>query len=186
MTTQLPHFNLVAAWVGILLGFISGLYLGLNFHRENWLGGYGSFKRRLYRLGHISFFGLAAVNFMFYVSVERLSPQSPLLGPAGWAFIMGAVSMPVCCLIMAHFPKGHALFAIPVISLLLGGAFTITILTRAHPSSRSAELQSVAAQICSRPASGGAGAHRPLTASMNSKTPSSLANYQPLIPRNAS
>jgi hypothetical protein len=48
--------NLLAAWVGILMGFLSGLALGLCFHRENWLGGYGSFKRRLYRLAHISLF----------------------------------------------------------------------------------------------------------------------------------
>src|SRR5438552_18472546 len=100
-TVQTPQLNLVFAWLGIVLGFISGLYLGLNFHRDNWLGGYGSFKRRLYRLGHISFFGLAIVNFMFYFTVRALSSFNPAAAWASWAFIIGAVSMPLCCLIMA-------------------------------------------------------------------------------------
>ena len=42
--------NLFLAWLWILLGFVTGMVLGLFFHHENWLGGYGSFKRRMYRL----------------------------------------------------------------------------------------------------------------------------------------
>ncbi len=45
----MAQLNLLLAWIGILLGFISGSLLGLRFLREDWLGGYGSFKRRLYR-----------------------------------------------------------------------------------------------------------------------------------------
>src|SRR6266436_1502559 len=63
---RIIQLNLIAAWSGILAGFVSGLLLGLFFHREDWLGGFGSFKRRLYRLAHISLFGLAIVNLMFY------------------------------------------------------------------------------------------------------------------------
>ncbi len=37
------NLNLFLAWLWILLGFVSGMVLGLFFHRENWLGGYGSF-----------------------------------------------------------------------------------------------------------------------------------------------
>ena len=32
--------NLIAAWSAILLGLVSGLVMGLFFHRENWLGGF--------------------------------------------------------------------------------------------------------------------------------------------------
>jgi len=63
-----PQPNLIAAWLGIPLGFGSGLVLGLFFQRENWLGGYSSPKRRLYRLAHISFFGLGALENL---AVER-------------------------------------------------------------------------------------------------------------------
>src|SRR5215510_861063 len=121
---QPPHLNLIAAWLGILLGFVSGLWLGLFFQREDWLGGYTSLKRRLYRLAHISFFGLGVVNFLFYFSAQTLV-FGPLLTFAAWAFVIGAISMPICCVIMAHFPRGQALFAIPVLSLIAGGALTL-------------------------------------------------------------
>ena len=73
---RLVQINLALAWVGILLGFGSGFLLGLNFQKENWLGGYNSWKRRLYRLGHISFFGLALMNLAFYFTVKNVSPVS--------------------------------------------------------------------------------------------------------------
>ncbi len=70
--------NLVMAWLWILLGFVSGMALGMFFHGEKWLGGYGSFKRRMYRLGHISFFGLGAVNLLFYLTARMLAASSAL------------------------------------------------------------------------------------------------------------
>ena len=118
------QINLLAAWVGTLLGFLSGLALGLGFHREDWLGGYGSFTRRLYRLAHISLFGLGAVNFFFYITARAL-PAGTLLTLASSAFIAGAITMPVCCLIMAHFPNTRSLFALPVVSLVTGGILTL-------------------------------------------------------------
>jgi len=118
------QINLLAAWIGILLGFLSGLALGLFFHRADWLGGYSSFKRRLYRLAHISLFGLGAINLFFYFTARSL-PAGPLLLYASSAFVIGAITMPICCLIMAHFPKTHVLFAVPVISLVAGGVLTV-------------------------------------------------------------
>src|SRR5271157_647095 len=117
--------NLFLAWLWILLGFVSGMWLGLFFHDENWLGGYGSFKRRLYRLGHISFFGLGAVNLLFSVTVRGFSMAGALIHWASMAFIVGAIAMPVCCVIMAHYPKARMLFAVPVVSLITGGALTL-------------------------------------------------------------
>jgi len=117
--------NLILAWLWILFGFVSGLMLGLFFHGENWLGGYGSFKRRLYRLAHISFFGLGAVNLFFYFTAQKFSAATPLVSIASGAFIAGAIAMPLCCVVMAHFPKTRMLFAIPVISLVTGGILTL-------------------------------------------------------------
>lgn len=119
------HINLLLSWLWILLGFVSGMVIGMFFHRENWLGGYGSFKRRMYRLGHISFFGLGAVNLMFWLTVKALFLSSPPVEIASWAFVTGAVTMPLCCLVMAHFPKAHMLFAVPVISLIVAGTLTL-------------------------------------------------------------
>lgn len=117
--------NLILAWLWILLGFSSGMVLGMFFHRENWLGGYGSFKRRMYRLGHISFFGLGAVNLLFCLTVKNFLLDGPPVHFASLAFIVGAIAMPVCCLVMAHFPKAHLIFAVPVVSLITGGILTL-------------------------------------------------------------
>ena len=117
--------NLFLAWLWILLGFVTGMVLGLFFHRENWLGGYSSFKRRMYRLAHISFFGLGAANLLFWLTAENLSFARSFAGFASWAFIIGAITMPVCCVVMAHFPKAHLIFAVPVLSLITGGILTL-------------------------------------------------------------
>jgi hypothetical protein len=119
------NLNLILAWLWILLGFVTGMVLGLFFHGENWLGGYGSFKRRMYRLGHISFFGLGAVNLLFCLTAQIFSPAGQLVSVASWAFIVGALTMPVCCVLMAHYPKAHLIFAVPVLSLLTGGILTL-------------------------------------------------------------
>jgi len=123
----IPRMNLGLAWVWICMGFVSGLLLGLCFHREDWLGGYGSFRRCLYRLAHISFFGLGFVNLAFYLTVQSLAPTQSLLSVASGALIIGAGLMPLCCLLMAHFPRTRFLFAAPVLSLLLGGVITTAI-----------------------------------------------------------
>jgi hypothetical protein len=117
--------NLLFAWVWILLCFITGMVMGMFFHGENWLGGYGSFQRRMYRLGHISFFGLGVVNLCFFLTMKSLAATSEYAGAASWCFIIGGVTMPLSCLIMAHFPKAHAMFALPVLSLIAGAVFTL-------------------------------------------------------------
>jgi hypothetical protein len=124
--------NLFLAWLWILLGFVTGMMLGLFFHRENWLGGYGSFKRRMYRLAHISFFGLGAINLLFWLTIRNFSPAGQLASIASGAFILGAVTMPVCCVVMAHFPKAHLVFTAPVVSLILGGVLTLVLLFENH------------------------------------------------------
>jgi hypothetical protein len=126
MKTEIAQINLLFAWLWILFGFASGMVLGMFFHGENWLGGYASFKRRMYRLGHISFFGLGAVNLLFSLTVQSFSLVGPLIHFASLAFITGAIAMPLCCVVMAHFPKAHLIFAVPVISLIIGGALILT------------------------------------------------------------
>jgi hypothetical protein len=117
--------NLIIAWLWILLGLVSGMVLGMFFHGENWLGGYGGFKRRLYRLGHISFFGLGAVNLLFCLTVQNFSLAGSLVHFASLTFIIGAITMPLCCVAMAHCPKAHMIFAVPVVSLIAGGVLIL-------------------------------------------------------------
>ena len=125
MHLKIPELNLVLAWGGILLGFLSGLWLGVNFHRPDWLGGYASHQRRLYRLGHISLFGLGATNLLFYFTALKLPVASVVVSTAACGFIVGAITMPLCCVLMAHYPNLRHLFAVPVISLILAGTLTL-------------------------------------------------------------
>ena len=127
MKIEIAQLNLCFAWLWILLGFVSGLILGLFFHNENWLGSYGSFKRRMYRLAHISFFGLGTVNLLFWLTCQRIFPPESFTATASWAFILGGVTMPLCCVIMAHWPKAHLIFGLPVLCLITGGVLTLSL-----------------------------------------------------------
>ena len=124
----MADLNLAAAWVGILLGMAGGAALGLSFHREEWLGGYGSWRRRLLRLGHISLFGLAFVNLAFALTAQRMgwvAGGHPLQAGASLLLVAGAVLMPVVCGLAAwHRPLRH-LFVLPVASLATGVAFVL-------------------------------------------------------------
>jgi hypothetical protein len=125
MNATLLNLNLALAWLWILLGFVSGMVLGMFFHDEKWLGGYASHKRRMYRLGHISFFGLGTVNLLFWLTVKNLPALSALAPSASVTIMIGALTMPLCCALMAHFPKAHLVFTIPVLSLITGGIITL-------------------------------------------------------------
>jgi hypothetical protein len=125
MKDQPAQLNLLLGWLWILLGFISGMVIGLFFHREGWLGGYSSFKRRLYRLAHISFFGLGVVNLFFWLTIKFIASSGPLFAVASWTFVIGAITMPACCVVMANLPRARMIFALPVISLLIGGVITL-------------------------------------------------------------
>jgi hypothetical protein len=135
-----PQLNLVVAWLGILLGFVSGMGLGLCFHREDWLGGYASFRRRLYRLAHISFFGLGATNLLFWLTVKNLSAPGATLAWASGLFVLGAATMPLCCVLMAHVPKARLLFSIPVVSLIVAGVLTLAAVIPAAGGSPASRL----------------------------------------------
>lgn len=117
---------LVVGWAGMLAGGLSGAAIGLFFHDERWMGGYGSFRRRLTRLGHISFFGLGFLNLLFAFT-HHLADL-----PAGWArmaagaLLVGAVTMPVCCFLSAWRKSFRHLFAVPV-GGVVGGVTTTLI-----------------------------------------------------------
>jgi hypothetical protein len=122
--------NETFGWVWILVGFLSGLALGMGFHRDDWLGGYGSFRRRLIRLGHISFLGLGILNILFAAGGPRLALGAPTLALASWMFVTGGITMPACCVLMAWRRGFYVLFGLPVASLVLGAALTVVGLLR--------------------------------------------------------
>lgn len=129
-----PDRNLAAAWAGILLGMGIGAALGLFFQEEAWLGGYGSWRRRLLRLGHVSLFGLAFVNLAFVLTVERMgwkSGETPGIETASALFLAGAALLPAVCGLAAWRKPLRHLFVLPVGCLV--GAAGIVCWTLASP-----------------------------------------------------
>lgn len=116
----MPMNNLIAGWLGMLGGVLSGAVVGLFFHRDDWMGGYGSYRRRLARLGHIAFFGLGFLNLIFAATAAQLSLHEQYLAIASWTLIAGAVTMPVCCFLTAWRKPLRQLFPVPVLAVTTG------------------------------------------------------------------
>lgn len=109
----------------MLAGAISGAVIGLFFHREEWMGGYSSFRRRMTRLGHISFWGLGFINMLFAFSVMALELSTMNVRIASGAFILGLVTMPLCCFLTAWRKPFRYFFPVPVISVVAGIVFVL-------------------------------------------------------------
>ena len=112
--------SVIAGWCGILCGIIAGAGIGLRFHDESWAGGYGSFRRRMLRLGHIAFFGLGFVNLLFGLTVKALGAPVPNQAVAAGSLVFGGITMPLCCYLTAWRERFRHLFPVPVISVAVG------------------------------------------------------------------
>ncbi len=136
--------NITAAWIGFLLGAVSGAIPGLFFHKPNWLGGYTSWPRRLIRLGHISFFGIGFINLGMGLTSHVLGMESV---PASILMIVGAVAMPTVCYASAFRPAFRHLFFIPAGSVLISIILFISSVDGAS-SSVMEEGENTASPLC--------------------------------------
>ncbi len=129
--------NLAFGWIWITMGFLTGALIGIGFHKETFLGGYNSWPRRLARLGHIAFFGTGFLNILVALTGMALGDDTASTGiwwVLSWAFIVGATAMPICCFIAAKWKRAKPIFAIPVLSLTLGGVMLSIITLRVYLS----------------------------------------------------
>ena len=117
--------SLLAGWIGVVGGVVSGAVIGLFFHVDGWAGGYGAFSRRMLRLGHISFFGIGLLNFALGLTATVVPLPATNLRLAVAAMIVAAVTMPLLCFLTAWRTPFRHLFAIPVLSVLLAAATVI-------------------------------------------------------------
>lgn len=122
---DIARINLLVGWIGVLGGIFSGALTGLFFHREAWMGGYSTFRRRMIRLGHISFWGLGFLNMMFAFSVRAVQVPAVYVQVASAGLILGALTMPLCCFLTARRESFRHLFPIPVICTLVGVLFLL-------------------------------------------------------------
>lgn len=108
--------NILYAWIGFAFGCVSGTVPGLFFHKQDWLGGYTSWPRRLIRLAHISFFGIGLLNLGLGLTGRVLGIIAPA---ASSLMLLGAITMPLLCYAAAFRPMFRHLFFIPAGSILL-------------------------------------------------------------------
>lgn len=113
-------FHVLVGWAAVLLGVGSGAAMGLFFHEASWAGGYASFRRRMLRLGHISFFGIGFLNFFFGLTLAPVSLPDAYVRVASLGFLTAVITMPACCYLAAWKRPLRHLFPIPVLAVLAG------------------------------------------------------------------
>ncbi len=115
--------NYLAGWSLVLAGFLSGAAIGLGFHRDDFLGGYTSLRRRMVRLGHIAFVALGIINVVFALSPAPADQTTAAI--ASICFLTGGVAMPIVCFLTAWRERFRHLFFIPVTALVAAVVFTL-------------------------------------------------------------
>lgn len=108
----------------MLAAFITGAILGLFFHRDDFWGGYSSFRRRIVRLGHIALAALGLMNVVFSYSPWP-GPDSLHGQVASWSFLAGGILMPLVCFLSGWKSSCRHLFVFPVVALILAVCFTL-------------------------------------------------------------
>ena len=114
----MPHVNLCFGWIWIAVGLSSGAFIGLFFYDRDWLGGYASWRRRMLRLGHISFIGTGLLNLAYALTLGELTATDSL-PLASWMFVLGGITMPLVCFLAAWKDALRRLFVVPVASLIV-------------------------------------------------------------------
>jgi hypothetical protein len=116
--------NWTVGWALVLMAFVSGAILGVGWHREEFLGGYASFRRRVIRLGHVAFAALGLMNVVFSLS-PLPTPDTTAARLASLCFIAGGVLMPLVCFLTGWRAAWRHLFFVPVLCLIAAVIFTL-------------------------------------------------------------
>lgn len=118
--------NWYFGWSMILAAFVTGAILGLYFHREDFLGGYTLFRRRILRLGHIALAALGMINVLYGLSASASAPtlENQI---ASVSFMIGGVSMPAVCFLTAWRERFRHWFFIPVSALIIAVVCTLRL-----------------------------------------------------------
>lgn len=114
--------HLLFAWIWIVTGLAIGAGLGLFFARDDWLGGYGSWPRRMIRLGHIAFIGTGILNLGAHWTMTQLAVEPGTAATLRVLFVAGAVLMPLTCFAAAFRKNLRHAFGLPVATLVAGSA----------------------------------------------------------------
>ncbi len=125
MTAPCHLLNWYAGWAFVLAAFVTGAVIGLGFHRDDFLGGYTSLRRRLTRLGHIALAALGMLNVLYALSPWP-PPSAWQAEAASWCFVAGGTLMPLVCFLTAWKEPFRHLFFLPVTALAGAAVLTFT------------------------------------------------------------
>ena len=135
-SSAIVHFSRVVAWSSFTAGAASGLVLGLwsfdgPFPVPSWIGEYGDVSRRLLRLGHIAFFGLAMLNLLLarHLPTLKLSGRMAWLALAGMNF--GNIVMPMILVAATFAAEVEDRFQLVISDERLAGLKTLSDLAGA-------------------------------------------------------
>jgi hypothetical protein len=120
---SLHRLNWYFGWGLLLSAFVTGAVVGLFFHREDFWGGYASFRRRLVRLGHISQAALGMLNVLYALAPAAADPGPEALASIG--FVVGGAAMPLVCFLTAWKKPFRLLFVVPVTALAVAVLATL-------------------------------------------------------------
>ncbi|MCK4998086.1 MAG: hypothetical protein KAS23_01075 [Anaerohalosphaera sp.] len=119
--------NVYAGWLSMFLGCVAGAVVGMFFYKEDFLGGYTSWRRRMVRLGHISFFGIGIINILCGLTAKVLGwSEVPLL--TSILLIVAAVAMPMVCYLSAIKGVFRHLFFVPAGSVMIAIAWFLSVI----------------------------------------------------------
>jgi hypothetical protein len=123
-TTEFGRWNRRVAWTSLALGAGTGLTLGLwSFDGPaavpTWLGDYGDTARRLARLGHIAFFGLALINLALAEALPRLALGAGARRASAGLMNFGNIFLPLTLFAAAAHRPLKYLMPFPAVAIFL-------------------------------------------------------------------
>ncbi len=104
---------LLHALYGIPVGLATGALLGPVARSGAGWGGYGSFRRRAARLGHVSLVALPLISGFYGVCAHLLGFQSPQLGVAAPLWVGASVTLSLA-LFLAAWRERLAAWLLPL------------------------------------------------------------------------
>src|SRR5438105_14598015 len=100
------------------MAFVTGAAIGLFFHRADFLGGYGAFRRRILRLGHIALAALGMLNVIYAISPWPVAGPATATG-ASIGFTDGGIALPAVWFLPAWRAGVRPPFVYPAVALVI-------------------------------------------------------------------
>ena len=110
------------AFLGLPAGLVLGLLLGLVARRQDGWGGYGSFRRRAARLGHVSVVMLPLIAGFYAMTLEGRAFDTDVVAWAARLWIAGATLLSLSLFAAAWRPALLVALPLPALAVTAGAA----------------------------------------------------------------